>query len=102
MQPNRQVIRKVVAANRQHRRMRHTALKKHNQLRRARANILRRSRLPVAGHGAARGGLAIRFGLSSTDERQWMTPVKSFIWAKDAAGIRGECIEMRNRAVEGC
>jgi hypothetical protein len=47
---------------------------------------------------AARGGgLAINFGLSSTDERQWMTPVKSFIWAKDAAGIRGECIEMRNR-----
>jgi hypothetical protein len=25
-----------------------------------------------------------------------MTPVKSFIWAKDAAGISGECIEMRN------
>jgi hypothetical protein len=52
----------------------------------------------------ARGGLAINFGLPPTDERQWMTPVKSFIWAKDAAGIRGECIEMRNRpcgAAEG-
>jgi hypothetical protein len=35
--------------------------------------------------------------LPSTDERQWRTPVKSFIWGKDAAGIRGECIEMRNR-----
>jgi len=45
--------------------------------------------------------LAIKFGLSSTDERQWMTPVKSFIWGKDAAGIRGECIEMRNRVGEG-
>ncbi len=31
-----------------------------------------------------------------------MTPVKSFIWGKDAAGIRGECIEMRNRVGEGC
>jgi hypothetical protein len=58
--------------------------------------------LPGAGLDAARGGLAIKFGLSFTDERQWMTPVKSFIWAEDAAGIREECIEMRNRVGEGC
>ena len=31
-----------------------------------------------------------------------MTDVKSFIWRKDAAGIRGECIEMRNRVGDGC
>jgi hypothetical protein len=45
--------------------------------------------------------LGDQFWLPSTDERQWMTPVKSFIWAKDAAGIRRECIEMRNRPGEG-
>ena len=30
-----------------------------------------------------------------------MTPVKSFICRKDASGIRGECIEMRNRGAVG-
>jgi hypothetical protein len=45
----------------------------------------------------ARGWLAIKFWLSSTDERQWRTHVKSFICTEDAADIRSECIEMRNR-----